>query len=182
MNKLIILLLYTLVICTANIGCRNDSSRQNKPQYQQSKEVDAEKKKNNAKPLPPFSQLKKINKQTFGFIRLVNNKKVREEKQPILIRDERLIVKGNAIDQTTRTTASGIYLKIGNQQFKAQYGQPNKNLAQRLKNDKYLNSGFTAHIPTAKLKKGIQEITVLVVANDRKGYYEQKNKVKINVK
>ncbi len=147
--------------------------------------VKNKKKKDRKKEVDNFSKisgLKKSNRQTFGLIRFLNDTNPTVEEQPIIISGENIKIKGVAIDKHQEDLAAGVYIKAGNEFYKADYGQPNKIVVAKMENPKYLRSGFTLNIPTKKLKKGINQLGLLVLSSDGASYYEQKNKIRIKVK
>ena len=172
-------------------NCQGDSQTTEKSKTEQRKnnnkkknpnQKKANKKKNTApKLLPPIGKLKKSQKKTRAYIYNISDKSVTKDKQPFRITDD-IVVKGIGIDQPRKTVAEGVYVKIGKQYFKADYGKPSKDFATKAKNPKYAKAGFVVTIPKGKIKKGDYEVGVCVVSSDRKTYYEQEKKVSIKVR
>ncbi len=132
--------------------------------------------------LPPISQLKKSEKNTHAFIKTINGKNAAKDKQPFRITENKITIKGMAIDKPRKTAAAGVYVKIGDQFFKTDYGQPQRAYSERAKNPKYLKSGFTVVIPKNKIKNGDYDVSLCVVSSDKKNYYEMAKKVKVKIR
>lgn len=185
----LLIIIFSISIYTS---CQNDSASTKKTKTEQRKKLNkakkankknANKKKNaKPKPLPPISKLKKSDKQTRATIHEVNGNKAAKDKQPFRLTDKNILVKGIAIDRPRKNPAAGVYVKIGEQYFKANYGKPSKILAEQTKNPRYSKAGFSVNIPKTKIKNGDYEVSLCVVSSDRKTYYEQKEKVKIKVR
>lgn len=192
-------LLFIIFTISLFTNCQSDSQTAKKPKTEQRKKTNKNKKKKpnqkqankkkklnqkqaKPKPLPPLNKLKKSDKQTKGFVKVINDKNLFKVKQPIRITEEMIKITGVAIDRAKKTRAAGVYVKIGDQTFKAKYGLSDKAFAQKMKNQKFLKSGFTVTIPKAKIKRGDYDLSLHVVSSDRKTYYEQKEKVSIKIR
>ena len=186
-------LLFIIFSISLFTSCQNDkSTTTKKPKTEQRKKANQNKKKKptkkqankntKPKPLPPLSKLKKSDKKTHALIKNINDKSLFKTKQPIRITEDEIKIKGVAIDSHKQATAAGVYLKIGNQTFKAKYGLPDKEIVKNKKKKKYLKSGFTLNIPKTKIKNGDYDINIYVVSSDRKTYFESKQNVKIKIR
>jgi len=187
----LLIIIFTISVFTS---CQNDSPSTKKSKTEQRKKLNkvkkADKKKVNKKkntkakpkPLPPISKLEKSDKQTRVIIQNVSGKNIAKDKQPFRLTEDKITVRGIAVDTPRKTAAVGVYVKIGDQYFKANYGKPSKDFANRTKNPKYGKAGFVATIPKDKIKRGDYELSVCVVSSNRKTYYEQKDKIKIKVR
>ncbi len=187
MKQVFPLLLLMAFLSIFSVACQDGDTRKPGSKSSQKKKKNSKKqtkKKNNSTAvLPPISKLKKSPKQTYALLSSVNDYNTSKDDQPFALdTDEAITLKGTAIDKPNKALAAGVYVKIGKQVFKTNYGAPRKKAVERLKAEKYLKSGFSVVIPKAKLKKGKHNVQLLVVAKNRKTYYEQKNKIAINVK
>lgn len=196
MKRILYLLLTIFTLGLFATSCQNDKpaqkpkselrKKQQQKKANQRKANQKKKRKNQkrAKPaaLPPISKLKKSTKQTQAVIRTINDKNPGKDKQPFRITEKTITVKGVAVDTPRKTAAAGVYVKIGKQFFKTNYGQPQKAFADRAKNPKYLKSGFTVKIPKAKIKQGDYDVSLYVVSSDRKTYYEIAKTVKVKIR
>lgn len=153
----------------------------NQKKLNQRKKANQKKAKSTAA-LPPISQLKKSEKNTHAFIKTINDKNAAKDKQPFRITENKITIKGMAIDKPRKTAAAGVYVKIGDQFFKTDYGQPQRAYAERAKNMKYLKSGFTLTIPKNKIENGDYDVSLYVVSSDKKNYYETAKKVKVKIR
>lgn len=177
MKKILFLLLavFTMSLFT---GCE---TRTNDP-AEIKKQLKKEAKEKGGGVLPDISELRRSNRQTYGIIRFLNDSNPAGEKQPIVISGKNINIKGIAVDRHQETLAAGVYIKAGDEFYKANYGEPSKVAVEKMGDAKYLRSGFTVNIPTGKLKKGINKLGVFVVSSDRETYYAQKNRIRIMVK
>jgi|GEM_PF-1171658 len=185
-------LLFIIFTISVFTNCQSDSQTAKKNKTEQRKKANKKKKPNQKqankkkntkpKPLPPIAKLKKSDKQTRGSIYNINGSNTAKGKQPFRITDKNITIKGRAIDKPRKTAAAGVYVKIGKQYFKANYGQPSKAFADNTKNPKYNKVAFTANIPKSKIKNGDYEVSLCVVSSDRKTYYEQKETIKIKIR
>jgi len=181
-NILLFYLFFAACLC-GTTSCGNDKTTQKKPKTQQKKKKKAKPaKQSTTKSLPPISKLKKTDRNTYGRINSINGMNVDKTQQPIPIKGKKLLIKGVASDRISEDCAAGAYVKIGGRFFQSQYGQPSQQTVKKLKDKKYLKSGFIARIPTTKLKKGVHDVSLFIVAKNRKIYYEQEKIVKIVVK
>jgi len=185
-------LLFIIFTISVFTNCQSDSQTAKKNKTEQRKNANKKKKPNQrkankkkrvkSKPLPPITKLKKSTKQTQASISKISGNIVAKDKQPFRITEDKIIIRGMAIDRPRKTAAAGVYVKIGEQYFRANYGQPSKKFANKAKNPKYRRAAFTANIPKRKIKNGDYEVSLCVVSSDRKTYYEQKKKVKIKIR
>jgi hypothetical protein len=88
--------------------------------------------------------------------------------EPILVpREKRFIeITGWAVDANAKNTAGGVYIDIGNKLFPAFYGKTKDGFQPN-----YRNSGFHRAIPTSELPAGVHNLSIIVVAQDGRGYY-----------
>ncbi len=199
MKKILYLFLVIFTLALFAVSCQSD--KQNTPselRQNQLKKANQKKKQKNqrkakqkktnqqkkAKPagLPLISQLQKSEKQTHAFIKRINDKNPVIDKPPFRLTENTITIKGMAIDKPRRTAAAGVYVKIGDQFFKTDYGQSQRAYAERAKNPKYLKSAFTVTIPKHKIKQGDYDVSLCVVSSDKKKYYETAKKVKVEIR
>ena len=67
-----------------------------------------------------------------------------------------------------------MYIDIDGRVFPAFYGIQRPDVSKKLNNDKYLYSGFERAIPFKIIGKGQHKLSLKVLTNDKKGYYQLK--------
>ncbi|QWR76317.1 hypothetical protein [Candidatus Magnetomonas plexicatena] len=131
--------------------------------------------------LPPFSKLKALNEGTYCICSL-NGKEMAEIKEPVVINDKQQIMKidGWAIDIFKKYVAGGVYIKIDDTLYPTFYGTDRVDVAVHFKMPRYRYSGFDTEITTSSIEKGIHKLSVIVLTNDRKYYFNHSYEIFIN--
>ncbi len=93
-----------------------------------------------------------------------------------------IILRGWAVDTVAGTVAGGVIVSVdATTTMQAVYGVDRQDVADILGNPAYLKSGFNITIPASKLSPGTHTITIKILTNDRKAFYEPDQKVDIQV-
>lgn len=146
------------------------------------KKKNIQKKGTQANKTSPNAKLVKSTKPTKAGIRVVNDKAVAKQKQPIVVTEKGLKLSGFAVDAPNKTVAKQVYIVVGEKEFKVnKYGIAKQALAKSLGKE-YLKSGFAVTIPKAKLPKGNHDVKVKVIASKGNTYYTVNSGVKITNK
>lgn len=175
MRLFFICLLINLVSCSTD-GAKKDVSEK---VVQETKTND--KKKNSATTkkmnLPAsVAGMKKLKGQPRVQISTINGEKAQINKKPISLKiaGKKTVIKGWAIDKVAKTSASEIYVKVGNKFYKAKSGIKSANLAKKMKNPNLGNSGFQVNVNNKVFNKSTQPFAVLVVNKQKNGYWISK--------
>jgi hypothetical protein len=89
---------------------------------------------------------------------------------------------GWAVDAKHENAAGGVYVDIDGKLFPAFYGIGRQDVANSLGVSSYRYSGFERAIPTSEIGVGTHELSVIVLTNDREGYYRPDQKVAFGVR
>ena len=131
-------------------------------------------------PLPPLSDLAPVASPTpseAGAITGVIGLITRERSSVVLEGMSFITVRGWAVDVDDRDTAGGVYVDRDGKLFPAFYGDKRKKVARRLGVTAYEHSGFERAIPVSEIGAGTHELSIVVLTNDRKGYYRPNEKI-----
>lgn len=97
-------------------------------------------------------------------------------------RNGSITLRGWAIDAPARMAAGGVIVSVdGAMNFPAVYGAVRQDVADTLGNPAYRQSGFNVTFPASNLSPGGHTITIKILTNDRKAYYEPDQRVAIEV-
>lgn len=100
----------------------------------------------------------------------------------IQIGGEKIEIAGNYVDAVKGEAAAGVVVMIDNKPFVAIYGGERPDIAKAHNNPKYLKSQFYAEVPISAVGKGIHDLKIRVIANDKSGYYESGLIAKLDIK
>ncbi len=99
-----------------------------------------------------------------------------------VVRGTPLRVRGWAVDAPNNAPAGGVTISIDNAvDIPATYGAERPDVAQSLGKPAYLRAGFSADIPTDTLTPGRHLLTIKIVAQDGRSYYQPPQAVEIEV-
>jgi hypothetical protein len=131
---------------------------------------------------PPLAALSPVPSATSFSIDSVADAGV-AARQPIIVpKGERFItVKGWAVDAKAKDAAGGIYIDIDGELFPAFYGLDRQDVADSQKNPSYKDSGFERAIPVREIGAGSHELSIVVLTNDKQGYYRPGQKVTLEI-
>ncbi len=165
---LLVLPMLLLMICS----CGSENQEKDQKKETKSEKPKSEKIINNetkAK-VVNFSKLVRMEKTTRGKVEKVNEKVIKRGDKLVLEGDD-IVIKGWAVDRQNQKLAKDVYVFIGTDKFRAEYGIPKKSVARALKSDIYMKSGFTLSISRNDLPKGEHQISLRVLTADGKSYY-----------
>lgn len=124
----------------------------------------------------------KLDTPAFGGVDTINGMVAPKSGTTIPITGDKIEIAGNYVDDIKKDVASGVVVMIDGKPFEATYGGERPDIAKSLNNPKYLKSQFYFSIPTSEIGKGLHEVKIRVIANDKSGYYESPWVGKIDVK
>lgn len=79
---------------------------------------------------------------------------------------------GWAIDTVAKKVAGGVEVLIDSSAFTAHAGMNRTDVADYFKRPDYITAGFDLTLPPGQLTKGEHSISIRVIANDKKSYYQ----------
>ena len=79
---------------------------------------------------------------------------------------------GWAVDESGKTTASGVDVVIDGKAYASEYGAEREDVGAYYKVPAYKNSGYTLTFPAGSFGKGRHQVCVRVLAQDGKKYWE----------
>lgn len=104
--------------------------------------------------------------------------------QPITVAQDRsLVITGWAIDAGNRSTAGEVFVIVdGVGEFRTEYGAGRPDVAALHSRTAYVNSGYTLTLPAGTLAAGKHTLSIRIVTQDQRGYYDPPDKVEIIVR
>ena len=81
-------------------------------------------------------------------------------------------ITGWAIDEANKTTAGGVDEVIDGTPYSAHYGSPRTDVATHFNQPGYRDSGFELIVAPGQLTKGPHSVSIRVISNDRRSYYQ----------
>jgi len=132
---------------------------------------------------PPLSELSAVPSSTLSEVESISGVEVNQEDQPLSIPagESFIEVIGWAVDSEAQDVAGGVYLEIDGKLFPAFYGVDRDDLADRFDASSYSYSGFRRAIPVSEIGTGTHELSVVVLTNDKEGYYRPAQEVAFEV-
>lgn len=124
----------------------------------------------------------KIDVPMLGSIDGVNDVTAPKAHSTVVIQTDKITISGFAVDPVNEDLAAGVVVMIGEKFFVAIYGGDRPDIAKALNNPKYVKSQFYVEVPKALIGKGIHELKIRVIANNRSGYYASTEPVNLDVK
>ena len=89
-------------------------------------------------------------------------------KAPYMLGNKDLEIVGVAVDDVASSSAHSVYINLNGTYIPTNYGGNSEGFAKTSGNPNYNRSSFRITIPNKKLKKGSNEIKVIVVGNNQK--------------
>ncbi len=132
---------------------------------------------------PPLSELSPVPSSALSEIESISAVEVDQENQPVSIPAEEpsIEITGWAVDAEAEDVAGGVYVGIGDRLFPAFYGVDREDLAERYGIPSYSDSGFRRAIPVSEIGTGTHELSVVVLTNDKTGYYRPDQEVALEI-
>ncbi len=132
---------------------------------------------------PPLSDLSLVASSTPSAIG-ITGPGVSQENRTIIVPEEASFIKvsGWAVDAGNESPAGGVYVDIGGELFPAFYGMDRQDVAGSSGVAAYRRSGFERAIPVSEIEAGTHELLVVVLTNDRTGYYRPDRKAVLEVR
>lgn len=94
-----------------------------------------------------------------------------------------LTILGWAIDQQAQKTAGGVFINVdGQKDIPSFYGMYRPDIIARFGDIVYGHSGYSASFATSALKKGQHILSLKIITADKKGYYEPKGEITLEIK
>ena len=124
----------------------------------------------------------RLSDPAFGGVDGINGVTSPKPGSVIPISGEKIEIAGNYVDAVKGAAAAGVVVMIGSKPFVAIYGGERPDIAKALNNPKYLKSQFYVAVPTSAVGKGIHDLKIRVIANDKSGYYESGLIAKLDIK
>lgn len=91
-------------------------------------------------------------------------------------------ITGWAVDPAAQGPASAVIFQVGrSERINAQYGNIRPDVARVLGVPGYASSGFSALIPTAHLKTGRQDVSLIIVDAKRTGDFVERDQVELHL-
>lgn len=121
---------------------------------------------------PDPNRLNEINGGTSYSIDAINSHILSKD---LNISENNIEITGWAIDARSEMPAGAVFIAIGDEIIiPSIYGAERGDVANFLQNENYKYTGFKATFASRILKRGSNEITILVISNDESGYYKMK--------
>jgi len=138
---------------------------------------------------PPFNDISQVGSSAPSSVETIAGKVVVEGGRPVAVPEERSSVRvtGWAVDSENRGPAGGVYVEVDGKRFPAFYGRSRTMGTPKSKRDElripplYEFTGFEVEIPTSEIGTGEHQLSVVVVTNDREGYYPAEQKAVFEV-
>lgn len=128
-----------------------------------------------AKPLPP-GLTQNLTRSDVTTLCVVDNigpvADPAKQKTVQVLGDKTFGITGWAVDEPKKTTAGGVDAVIDQIPYSAHYGSPRKDVATHFNQPAYEASGFELMIAPGQLSKGQHSVSIRVISNDRKSYYQ----------
>jgi hypothetical protein len=133
---------------------------------------------------PPYSLLSPIESSTPSRILTVSGVKVKRQDQAVVVPEGRSFVRviGRALTNRGKDPAGGVYLRLDGRLFPAFYGRNLGYVGNGVNTPVREFSGFEKDIPVWDLDPGEHELSIVVVARNRKGYYQPGSKIMLDVR
>jgi hypothetical protein len=96
--------------------------------------------------------------------------------------DETITVKGWAVDVLNIKPAGGVFIDIDGKMFPTLFGRNRPDVAEFFNNPEYQYSGYMGEIPASEVGKGHHTLSLKILTNDRKAYYDTNLKVELDIK
>jgi hypothetical protein len=86
--------------------------------------------------------------------------------------DSSVLIRGWAVDGSTKTLAGGIDVVIDGNPYAASYGTVRPDVSDHFKLPQYEKSGFELTLSPGQLTKGEHSVSIRVISSDKKSYYQ----------
>jgi hypothetical protein len=135
-------------------------------------------------PLPATAKLDIERGSTRGAVSRIGRVRATETDRPVTVSPQASLVSvtGWAVDVRAEKPAGGVYVLVGGNNYPAYYGTSSDDVAKALDVTDYANVRFEADIPVSELKPGVNEVSLIVLTNDRTAYYRLTGQTAIRVK
>lgn len=91
--------------------------------------------------------------QGFHYLDICNDAVVPDGDNSLLFAKDRYQLEGWAIDPDARTTASAVYVQVGNDYYQAKYGKERASVAEFFNEDNYVHCGYTVTLDADKVNQ-----------------------------
>ena len=81
-------------------------------------------------------------------------------------------ITGWAVDEAKKLPAGAVDVVVDQAPYSAHYGSERKDVANHFNQPEYRNSGFELMIAPGQLAKGQHSVSIRVISNDKKSYYQ----------
>lgn len=139
-----------------------------------------------AQPSPPPAPAKLdiARGSTRGVVSRIDRVRVAKNEGPVAVSPQALLVlvTGWAVDDRAERAAGGVYVVVNDELYPTYYGTSSEGVAKIFGVADYASAGFEADIPVSELKSGVNEISLIVLTNDRTAYYRLTGKAAVKVK
>jgi hypothetical protein len=135
--------------------------------------------------LPPdFSSLSPVESSTTSKVISLAGARVSGREEPIVVPRGRpsIRVVGQALDEPNSRPAGGIFIRVDDEIFPAFYGRSEGYSGTGVNVPVQNFSRFERDIPVSRIGPGEHKLSVLVVTNDREGYYRPREEITLRVK
>jgi hypothetical protein len=96
--------------------------------------------------------------------------------------DQAINVKGWAVDVLNGKPAGDVYIDIDGKLFPTVYGKNRPDVAQLLDVPEYQYSGYVGEISASEIGMGHHTLSLRILTNDKKAYYDTNVKVELDIK
>jgi hypothetical protein len=133
--------------------------------------------------LPPLSALSHVTSPTSSGIDGITGPGINQQDRSIAVPEEASFIQlaGWAVDANSESPAGGVYVDVDGELFPAFYGNDRQDVADTFDVPSYRYSGFERAIPISEIGAGTHELSIIVLTNDKKGYYRSDQKVVLEV-
>ncbi len=129
----------------------------------------------------PLEDLEKTDTNTICWIDQVNEQNYTPGSKIESKSAEHISIKGWALDETTDTIASGVYIEINGKPYQTIYGMERKDVAEHFSKEEYTYCGFYTRIPVSNLKEGENKLSFMVVDQSKKKLFNCEQELSIHI-
>lgn len=96
--------------------------------------------------------------------------------------DQTITVKGWAVDVLSIKPAGGVFIDIDGKMFPTLFGRNRPDVAEFFNVPEYQYSGYLGEIPASEVGKGHHTLSLKILTNNKKAYYDTNLKVELDIK